>query len=120
MFRTPTLLAITVTLAMPTLADTPSKPHDKTAINAANKKANTPIKKGWIQMDSLQFGASRTNNNPVGATGKETGQTNGVSGLHGTAPAGAVVKPAVKNPSLTDPCKAPNPPLSCKQSKPAP
>jgi hypothetical protein len=122
MFKTPTLLAITVTLAMPSFADTAPKQTNKTAVNPANKKVNGPNKTGWIQVDSMQFGAGRAVNNSGGhATSKEQGQpnVNEINVGHGLRPVGAIGTPAVKIPTATDPCKAPNPPRSCKQSKPA-
>ena len=112
MFRTLTLLAIALTLAMPTFADNPPNPNVKSAPKSPNKG------NGEIQVDSLQFGVARSLNNPVGkATSREAGSTSG-SEIHITPPVRAVVASVVKNPTVTDPCKAPDPPHSCKRLKP--
>jgi hypothetical protein len=106
---TPTLLAIALTLAMPSFADNPpANPSGKNAIKNPNK-AN-----GGIQVDSFQFGVGRSLNNPVGkATSREAGSPS-VGEIHVTPPS-----PKMKNPKVTDPCKAPNPPHNCKRPNPS-
>jgi hypothetical protein len=107
MFRT-LLLTIAVTLAMPAFADTPPNPNDKN-VNAAKNTI-----KGDGQINPIQFGTGKSLNNPVGkGTGKEPVVKSSVSNAHVTPP-----MPKVK-PKVTDPCKSPNPPHSCKRSRPA-
>jgi hypothetical protein len=106
-FRTFMLLAIAVTLAMPTFADTPSNP--------TNKSAKSPNK--GMEVNSFQFGTGRgvSAPNPQSSDKKSNAP---IPKLTLTPPSHNVATPVVKNPPVSDPCKAPNPPHSCKRTRP--
>jgi hypothetical protein len=108
-FRTLMLLAIALTLAMPTFADAPSS---NPTVKSAPKK---PKDSGWIEQSSFQWAAGRGNSAPNPQSRKSNAP---IPKLTLTPPAHNVATPMVKNPPVTDPCKAPNPPHSCKRTRP--
>jgi hypothetical protein len=98
------LLAATLAFSLSVHADT--KPKKATpAIKTPKQTTPKPSKQGTIQNESFGLGAvaGSPGTTSGGATGKSTG---GPPNLGGSG-------------SKTDPCTLPNPPKSCKQSKPA-
>jgi hypothetical protein len=107
MFRIFALLAMVLTLTTLTFADVPPSPNVKNAPRSPNKGS------GVIELDNLQFGVGRSLNNPVGKESDREGGSPSVSQIHATPPVSAAVTPAVMIPTVTEPCKVPNPPHSC-------
>jgi hypothetical protein len=107
------LLVAVLAFAVAAMAADPSNTNTTNATKGPNKS------QGTIQLDSMQFGVSQSLNNPVGkASGKEGGSAS-LSQIHLTPPVRTVVGPLKNNSTVTNPCKLPNPPHSCKQPKPS-
>jgi hypothetical protein len=86
------LLAAALAFALPAFADNPS--------NSTAPKTNPKAKpNGWIEQNSISFGATNTSLNSKG---------------NGTAPG----KTPISGIGVKNPCNQPNPPRSCKQIRP--